>query len=438
MGTVTRTLWYPARSSGSHDYFFGSGPGSWASSLAVSLTRTRTGSAVSNWRHKIATDQSATSGLSAVWESGTDTVGKAKVDYFGRLGNPSIHTGYEILAAGDLRRTGSTVTRGPKVPSISTTFADNMASAKFYRKLRQQSVQWSGPTFIGELREAMRMIRRPASALYQSSWKYLDSAGKQIRRLPRDKWDKRLSGLWLEYSFGWIPLIKDTEDAIKALDRLLTSNTKKSVIVGSFSDKRDTSNTLPANERYESFPQFGSLFMSWVPTHSVLLEQCIVRYKAKVVHEPVMTKWDNYALFGFTPSELVPAAWELLPWSFLVDYFANVGDVLQSWVTEAPKVAFVNKTVLRSTKYYGVLVPDAGESRKRNSIHCTQAAFSNVISPSWDYQRKEVSRSAASGVPLPRLQFKFNLGLGQQANIAALLAQATSLHPQRSFGHFRR
>lgn len=436
MGTKTQTLTYPAGTFWKTDLSpLGVAPASGQAVASVSLTRTRTGSALPNWRQKIENGESATTGLTAVWESASDTVGHAKVDYYGKTNFPNFYCGWKEESSADLRKTGTILNRGPKLPTLATTYADNQASVKFYKKLRQQAVQWSGPTFLGELREALHMVRRPAQALWSSSHGYLDAVTKAKRLDPRN-WTKRLSGLWLEYSFGWTPLIKDAEDAQKAFERLLTGGNKKSVIVGSFSDERDTSASgLASNERYESWPQFGQ--NHWVPRYSILEERCVVRYKAKVEHETEMTRWDNWALFGFTPSELIPTAWELLPWSFLVDYFVNVGDCLNSWVTGQPKIAFVNKTVLRETKYYGALTVDAEGSRKAFSTACTRAVPSGVIEPVWNYQRKEVTRSAVSAVPLPRLQFKFDLGNGQLLNIAALLGQARLLHPQTKPRHYQ-
>jgi hypothetical protein len=51
---------------------------------------------------------------------------------------------------------------------IDSSKADNRARARFYKQLRAVQVQFSGPTFLGELRETLRMIKQPAQAIRDS------------------------------------------------------------------------------------------------------------------------------------------------------------------------------------------------------------------------------------------------------------------------------
>lgn len=394
------------------------------------LTRTRTGTALPNWRTIIAAGGNATTALTARWESGYVDSGGMKVTYIGTNISPTQIAGYENITRADPARTGGSPTRVTYYPpAVSSTFADNMARSKFYKKLRREAVQFSAPTFLGELRETLQMLRRPASALYGKSKGYLDALSKEKARSPKD-WTKRLSGLWLEHSFGWLPLINDAKDAAEALGRLVTGGNRKSVISGSYQDFIDRTQAMDDYQKgYLRYRFCTGGFNDWRASCK-LTEEIIVRYKAKVENTVAMTTWDNWALFGFTPSELIPTAWELLPWSFLVDYFTNVGDVLNSAVTDAKKVCFVNKTVRSVTRFSGHLTPDADMMRADQSIWCKKALVENVVEPEWELNRKDVSRSALATVPLPQLQVKFDLGQGQLANIAALLGQARALHPQ--------
>jgi hypothetical protein len=48
---------------------------------------------------------------------------------------------------------------------------------------------------------------------------------------------------------------------------------------------------------------------------------------------------------GFNPEDFVPALYEVLPWSWLVDYFSNVGDIIEAGSTSMKDVAWIVKTV---------------------------------------------------------------------------------------------
>lgn len=437
MPTKDRSASYPARRYGSWDMTpSGSTKGNYpVTTVQRSLVRTRTGNALPNWFTIIARGGNATTGLTARYENGFDKFGSAVVHFYGDVGNPNKYWGWEFAEFVRPRLWSSINDIGPQAPTLATTRADNGASAKFYKALRKTAVQWSAPTFLGELRESLHMIRHPANALYGQSRRYLDAVSREMRRNPR-YWPRALGGLWLEQSFGWAPLINDVKDAYEAYQRLTNSTSNSKIVIGSYSDEADTSSTAPMSFGAVSATGLSGSHIRYRCTSAVRKESCVVRYRAKVTNSVKATQWDNMALFGFTPSEFVPTAWELLPWSFLIDYFANVGDILNAVVTDTKTVNFVNKTVRRLTEYKGTLAFDSDASKAAFSVNCSAAVGVIYSQPSWDFSRKDITRSAGSSVPLPGLQFKFDLGDGQKANIAALLAQAISLHPQnrpRSF-----
>jgi hypothetical protein len=177
-----------------------------------------------------------------------------------------------------------------------------------------------------------------------------------------------------------------------------------------------------ANRTYDPYFQ-----MTWKGRLFLAQEHANVRYKGSVTISTEATKWDNAALFGFTPSEFIPTAWELLPWSFLIDYFTNIGDILSSAVTQTAPVNFVNKTVRMITAI-------------RAEIFC--ALSTQVLAPGWKRttiidpvvlwgsERKDIIRSVGEGVPLPTFQIESGLNIGQMCNITALLTNFISIHPQ--------
>ena len=441
MPTKDQTFYFPLSDSGVHmqqglptDYPH--------PAVICRADRWRVGTPVANWATKIRNGENATSAMTAVWVSMKMKPGKSHSVriLYDWVNGPTNTRGEEwedrVHCAVDSNH--GDIRTGPNPTAASTTYADNQARVKFYKKLREQAVRFSAPTFLGELRETLHMIRRPASALYSKSKGYLDALDKAKRTNPKD-WTKRLSGLWLEHSFGWLPLIHDAEDAQKALEQLVTGNPRASVVQGSYSDVQDKSSTLSGYERGDTAASGVCAFSKWRRYHS-LHTQVIVRYKGKVNVTAAMTKWDNWALFGFTPSELVPTAWELLPWSFLVDYFVNVGDVLSSAVTSSANVVYVNKTSIQQAKKFGYWMfdPEASRLSWNTPGQTKEYSYDGVVSPEFENITRYVSRSPGSSVPLPTLQLHPGLSNGQLFNVAALLGQARALHQQNPIRPFRR
>jgi hypothetical protein len=322
---------------------------------------------------------------------------------------------------------------------IDTSAADNRARARFYKRLRAQQVQFSGPTFLGELRETLRMIKQPAQAIRDSCDRYYRSL-KQWRgrnRPPANshrKWqwrqelEKVAGGLWLENSFGWQPLIHDIEDAVKAFEKLTPPISNVVGISVGDTDGIDSYNAYSATGFGDSQSHLNIGSMMFYMYLDFARSSCTVRYKGKISTQTEATRWDDLALFGFTPSEFIPTAWELLPWSFLIDYFTNIGDILTSAVTRTTPVHFVNSTIRKTARLYGRLVSDP---RRPGGFPWDWTLAENTgSSAQWEIQRKSISRQAGGGVSLPSLQFESGLNVGQMCNITALLTNFLDVHPQ--------
>jgi hypothetical protein len=59
-------------------------------------------------------------------------------------------------------------------------------------------------------------------------------------------------------------------------------------------------------------------------------------------------------LAGFQPSNWIPALYEVIPYSFLIDYVSNVGDIIEAACTSQANVTWVNRSSLNKTtqEYY--------------------------------------------------------------------------------------
>jgi hypothetical protein len=62
----------------------------------------------------------------------------------------------------------------------------------------------------------------------------------------------------------------------------------------------------------------------------------------------------NTHSYGFSPWEFVPTVWELIPYSFLVDYFTNIGGILSSWSYRFLVNGWTARTIRRTFKHSNV------------------------------------------------------------------------------------
>lgn len=286
--------------------------------------------------------------------------------------------------------------------------AQSEASSRVYEKL---AVHFEGLTVLGELRETLHMIKHPAESLRRGIDVYARWARgirRSCRRLPRKirhaTYAKAVGDTWLESVWGWMPLINDVQSGLDAYRDLVDRPA-----VERFSARGSADATF-RRER----TQYGYWWIHY-PFYAQSKGTVTVQYKG-AAKSNLET---NFGLsnFGFSFAEFVPAAWELMPYSWLIDYFGNIGDVLSSWAT-AQRVEFVFCQRTRR---------DIREDFQWSEFHPIDAyayKFTN-----WDKgnyrvftQHKTVQRESVSDVPLPMLTTTWNFNLRRGLNIGALLA----------------
>jgi hypothetical protein len=121
-------------------------------------------------------------------------------------------------------------------------------------------------------------------------------------------------------------------------------------------------------------------------------------------------------LFGFNPSEFVPTAWELIPYSFLADYFTNIGDILDSWAYGRGNLSWSNRTQIQETNnsYFGPvkLEPFLSYATVQQYISAPPAVFTH----------RKISRASYLGNFVPQFQTEIPGMSTKWINLAALLA----------------
>jgi len=332
------------------------------------------------------------------------------------------------LLTGSINRIG--LYAGP--PGVDTSLeavAHENAIREFTSHLINAQRAVSALTSLGEIGQTLRMIRHPADALQRGLYSYLDSLKKKGKKRKkrmsgRDK-SKMIADTWLEYAFGWAPLISDIDGSMKALSRINCYHAANEVVSGKAN--RDTKTNHDISNTYPSLlvPAFT------VNLHGESKTQSSVKFHGRVsIDEPNGPSFEA-GVWGSRIKDIVPTLWELIPYSFLVDYFLPVGKTLEAWSINKADI----KWCVKGTKTSSVFV------HRINNI-----TFGDLTASGWKpvtsywgnsresvltYQR--VSRSAFGGSLVPPLRFGIPGVFSKQTmNMAALLLASKRTSAQLS------
>jgi hypothetical protein len=187
-----------------------------------------------------------------------------------------------------------------------------LAGTKAHADVR--APEFDGATFIAELTETISMLRNPVKA-----WQKLIREISKRQRRSKYASDRNLilrdfiEQNWLQYRYGIMPLVFAAEDAIGALESMRHKRV--------FFTARGSAHEQVIGTEVQS----GNLHnWSWrierelETTHDVLV-RCGIRYYS-----------DRDPTWGMDWENVPPAVWEVIPFSFVADWFVNVGDYIRA------------------------------------------------------------------------------------------------------------
>jgi hypothetical protein len=123
---------------------------------------------------------------------------------------------------------------------------------------------------------------------------------------------------------------------------------------------------------------------------------------------------------GLFPESFAPTAWELAPWSFFADYFANIGDIIDGFSLVNGHLAWSYQTtrkVRRTSKIFT-------RTTNSNPYEVYSASVGNTV-----WEEKSIDRAILSSI-VPPLDFKLpSFGSRTALNIAALAYQGNVPRP---------
>lgn len=154
-------------------------------------------------------------------------------------------------------------------------------------------------TTAGTLLKAFRLVKRGQVSLAAEQLAVPLASGKY-------RHSKNVANAWLSLHFGWAPLMQDIHSALEILD------------------KPPRELKIRGSGRY-SPPRWGQLdgYGSGIYNYGI--------FSCRMGANQVVTNAAHAQMSALGLVNPAAVAWELVPYSFVVDWFGNVGQVLESY-----------------------------------------------------------------------------------------------------------
>lgn len=275
-------------------------------------------------------------------------------------------------------------------------------------KVKDIQAPFNTQVFAAELREIRQLFRGPLlkyllklqqSELYKR--KGVRSGKVKDRLSPKD-----ISDEWLSLQFGLLPLIRDIRDIAKLFNEKTQSDDVNRIhayskVDGVVLDSATVGDTIAGVKFQQRLIRKGTV--------EVFITSGIAKqYQEKLSGIDALSQQLTNLM------EVPVTVWESLPWSFLMDYFVNVGDTINATTLASASISYVSETVVRTVEYEGMSVC-LGQSRTDIIDHV------DVLQPLKSYKSKlRVVNRVGGSLGIPPLTVTLPGSNTRYANIAAL------------------
>jgi hypothetical protein len=228
-------------------------------------------------------------------------------------------------------------------PAALISSVRNRCIAKFIEASDQVRSSFEAGQDLGEIRETIHAIISPFKSAREHLIGYMAKVKKLSlqRAITRVHLRKAIADSFLEFKFGWNPLAADVAAGIAGL-----GGNQGHPDVRQISASARDFYLISANLGDH---QIGENFTSHVTG------QCIgeyqVRYKGAIRTGAVRGHIPLLQNLQLDMPHFVPTLWDLIPYSWMVDYFANVGEVIKAASFDRSTVSWGNVTTRRICKY---------------------------------------------------------------------------------------
>lgn len=370
------------------------------------------GDSPKDWRYLIAAGQDASSEL-----LGTKLYVSQNSAYFTMQGLKSLALGERWTYNGFLSPASVGVIGADPVPNSAALHG---AAGAVLSSYKAATASFRGFDFAAEFLEAVTLFTSPLKAIFGKSLDLAQKVGRArgVAFTRPQLYASKISSAYLGWQFAVNPLISDMGKAATAIAQIMERKAKVKSVSGN-----------GENEVMVSLEQLTAI-SGYATYMKQVLRKSEVRFKGKVGMN-FDTLAVQLAQFGFSPPDVIPAVWEAIPFSFLVDYFTNVGDVLYrgSTASGSPYLRYLVRGVRNTLKVEHSGIQQNGDhSDIRDGVYEVRSASGGSS------KAHLVTVHRTGGSELPPVSLQFNVpSVGQLFNIGALISAVNASKPSRQF-----
>lgn len=314
---------------------------------------------------------------------------------------------------------------GSHVGSGGLQRAKNLAIPRLIKKINARFGSSELAVAIGEMGETLHMLRGNLGQFHTLTTDYYRKVQKAVGRVP-EKWrspqylegDKhflsKLSRYYLTWAFGVRPLVKEAGDLVSTIESYQASNKLCSVKAGA---------EVTQGRESKSY-QEGAFRAAWTRTTNVVTV-CGTRYTGVVDLSFYSSQpHDSAALhraIGVDRDSFAPTIYELIPYSFIVDYVSNMQDIITAVHFDRRVIKWLARTDWTVSGCTQVWY--SRQSSDRLLVHQSLSS-----SPSEVYL-KTVDRYPTAALDAPSFEWENKLTPLKALNLVALIAVNTLAHP---------
>lgn len=288
----------------------------------------------------------------------------------------------------------------------AATFVAALASAN--------RASFQGSLFAAEALKTLRMVRRPLESSRLLLRKMMKRKSTLIQRGLSAS--KAASAAWLEYRYGWRTLFMDVSDLFGALNEKV--RVPNGILRVKSSKAIEWAKKIPFEDRFEATRlYFGGILDTQVTTS----------VRAGVRYRITDSSYSGYLenSLGISARSFPGLVWELIPFSFIADWFINIGDLIETIVPNynieiVSSFVSVRKDMFQSCRYNYYRVVETGNFPGHPDSYSYGSSERSKRTITYN---REVNLPFAS---VPSIVLRDALNLKRQADSISLLIQTLS------------
>lgn len=285
----------------------------------------------------------------------------------------------------------------------------DMALIKAYAKMNESPLL-SGE-ILSDLSRTVSMLKRPFGKARELIGKIANARKRYLKRTSHNAQQASASA-WLEYRYGWVPIMMDCVEITRQADKIIRQQSNYGLRVA---------RATVVNSGKYSEPYSVQLLGAYNCTGSKECEGKVTA-NAGVLYrfKPISIPGQITQALGIQVRDIPATVWEVIPFSFVIDWFVNVGPWLQALAPRPDIDVLGNWTT--SVVNTRANFPAAAVSRTVNGVTLTH--YSNTLDYKWSRVERKVNEPIAW---LPSLRKELLTKLQTADAIALGAGQITQL-----------